>query len=221
LLALKSFFRFCTVKGYCQTNPAELVKVNLRLLSHEQKETHPREPFTEEEYLKLLNSGQLDEFFYYAVPIAWACGLRLGDIAKLERAVLSGDNIIVWTSKSGKRIAIPMTEEYTPGLRPLLEAFPDNGTPYFFPETRELYIEDPKRLPQRFKTAVVAAGIKNRSFHSLRVSCIRRWRTMGLPLVKCRDWAGHASIETTAHYTGEDRGLLTVPRPAQPEGQPR
>jgi len=55
LTAVKGFIKFCMAKGYCFTNPASLVRVNMRLMSHAQKEVTKQQPFTPDDLSRLLS----------------------------------------------------------------------------------------------------------------------------------------------------------------------
>lgn len=49
LTAIRSFCGFCSAKGWMNGNPAKLVKLDMSILLHNQKETLKRPAFTEEE----------------------------------------------------------------------------------------------------------------------------------------------------------------------------
>lgn len=55
LAALRSFFQFCSVRGYITGSPAVGVRVKARGLSQEQKEPERRRPFTDAEFIKLVD----------------------------------------------------------------------------------------------------------------------------------------------------------------------
>lgn len=50
LSAIRGFFDFCSIRNYVIDNPAREVRVNMRTLRHEQKETSVGQPFTEQEH---------------------------------------------------------------------------------------------------------------------------------------------------------------------------
>lgn len=52
--ALRKFFDFCSVRNYAVNNPAAELRVNMGILRHEQKETTTGQPFTENQYHKIL-----------------------------------------------------------------------------------------------------------------------------------------------------------------------
>ncbi len=54
LAAIHSFFAFCKEKGWTVGNPANLVSVNMNALTHGQKESAKRIPFTDEEVARVL-----------------------------------------------------------------------------------------------------------------------------------------------------------------------
>src|SRR5688572_19174403 len=129
LSSLRTFFRFCSAKGYCQGNPAELVEVNYRNLPQHKKERKPRVTFTEEEVQKLL--AQPDIFWRAATAISRWTGLRLSDVATMEWTAVTPNRLTIWTRKTGKRIEIPV---YHPTVTRIIESLPRVDEQYVFPE---------------------------------------------------------------------------------------
>ena len=209
LACLRGFFEFALYRGYCRGNPAANVEVNYSLLSHEQKEPGKHEAFTEAQYERLIEDEILAgyPFLASATRIAYASGLRIGDIARLERACVGERGLAVFTEKTLTRVELPYDEAITPGLIEALHSVPANRTPYLFPEDREIHL-DPNRRSRHsvyFKRILDRVGIKDRTFHGLRSTCARRWRGIGFSLEDCRVLLGHGSEAVTAGYTGDKK----------------
>tara|TARA_Y100000310_G_scaffold222136_1_gene223790 strand:- start:7639 stop:8562 length:924 start_codon:yes stop_codon:yes gene_type:complete len=139
---MKSFFKFCQGKGYRQDNPALLLKVRMKDLTHAQKERKVKVPYSSDEF-KTLTIGFTDflydakgfakiqrkprvRFWRNASIIAYWTGLRFGDICNLERDCFSsplfneGDEVppttlTVWTDKRDKRVELPLDPDHMGG----------------------------------------------------------------------------------------------------------
>lgn len=202
LCALRSFFGFCSAKGWSLGDPSRLVVVNLGLLSHAQKEPRQRECFTEGEVQALLNATALGTFWHSAVAIGRYTGLRLADIAALEWASFAKrGSIIVWTAKRDKRVELP--------LEPIALAGAVSAIPcineFCFPAQREI-AQDAKRrslLSVQFSRLCKSEGIEGKSFHSLRHHYVTDAYERGLSLDHIRQRVGHSSTETTRGYVHE------------------
>jgi integrase len=236
LSVVSAFLDYCSIKGWLNGNPAKLCRVNLDHLSHEQKEKRPRAPFTEKDYQtishwlaqelktasaalesreakghgiteEMLNEVTALRFFNFAVRLAWETGLRLGDIAGLEWACFTDANeIVVWTGKRDKRVALPLPKHITD----LLSQIPVASTKYLFPDYRALHLDNKKRasLSVRFSRLLVKAGVdgQDKSFHSLRHSFVTRMRTdehMTWDAIALM--VGHSHTGTTKGYAGEGK----------------
>lgn len=94
---VSSFLNFCAAKGWSIGNPALLVRINMNVLSHEQKETRAVLLFKPTEIQRLI--AHANDFWQFAVAISSETGLRLSDIAQLEWACFQNPGeVIVWTS---------------------------------------------------------------------------------------------------------------------------
>jgi integrase len=205
LACLRGFFEFALYRGYCKGNVAANVDVNYAKLDHEQKEPGKHEAFTEAQYQKLLHSEHLEGWWTDAVPIAYAAGLRMGDVSCLERASVTKDGLIVHTEKTSSRVLLPFDDTITPGLRETLDRIPVTDDRYFFPDEAAIHLDVNRRSRHSvyFQRILVRIGIEGRNFHGLRATCARRWRSLGFTLDSCRLMLGHGSEAITAGYTGE------------------
>jgi len=217
---VKSFFKFCSKKLYCEWNPAELMKIRYKALTFEQQEPKVRGHYTEDEFNQLMdylvdfvdNAKVYCElrrlprarFWANASSLAFWTGLRFGDICTLEKASLQGDRLIVHTNKRNKRVALDLDLPYLgEGLIPdLLRKVPENSGIYFFPEEKVLYDRDPacKTWSTSFRNWAKYAGIEGKSFHCLRHAFVTRLREDGMSYDKIGELVGHSSEETTKGY---------------------
>lgn len=203
--ALRSFFTFITAKAYYVGNPSAMVKVRMNSLSHEQKESVPRVPFSEKEYRHLV--AHTTGFWKAAVMLSYWAGLRLTDIACLEWASLSTDEVIVWTRKTHSRVALPIDDPLLGGgeLRGLcFELMVENAHPLFvFPKEREIAM-DPERRARHsvyFARQLEKVGITGKSFHCLRHSFATRLANAGKTIEDIGRALGHAKgSEVTQGY---------------------
>lgn len=203
LSALRTFFDYCCDEGWMVGNPAgkQRVSIRMNLLSHAQKETTERLPFTELEVKRLLDHANKKGlvFWEFAVLISWEIGLRLGDICNLEFECFNQPRrAVVWTDKRDKRVSVPISRQ----LEELVTLVPLTSDKYLFPEQRELNL-DPKRraiLSIQFKRIAERCDIKEKSFHCLRHACITRWAKEGRSLESIGKDVGHANAGTTQAY---------------------
>lgn len=203
LAVLRSFCTFLVTRDYATTNPAANVVVDMRALSHEQKEARQVLAFTPEEVATLLK--RLPEGFWRdATAIAWATGLRIGDVIQLEWASFAvPGHIIVWHEKTRERVCLPITDRTTPGLIDVLNRLPPSDHRYVFPEQQRDFTFDASgraRYSVYFTRYARRAGIQGKSFHSLRHGRIQAWKAAGFSLDQCQRYAGHRSSKTTEHY---------------------
>ncbi|MEZ5275385.1 MAG: tyrosine-type recombinase/integrase [Opitutaceae bacterium] len=196
LSAIRSLYAFMAAKGYIHGNPSRLVVVDLRRLSHDQREPKKVRPYTPEEIQRLLTG--LDGFWRAVAGISYATALRLGDVIQLEWASIKPNTIVVWTEKRDRRVSLPITPE----LRAALAAVPLADGPYLFPEEREELQDVSKRskFSVYFKRELNRLGLEGLTFHGLRHTRISQWRKDGFSLEDCRIFAGHNSQAATARY---------------------
>ena len=206
LTVLRSFFMFCSAKGYCVGNPAHLIRVRVKQLSHEQKEPKKRLPITAAEYRKIITHAE--GFEKFATILGYWLGLRLSDIACLEWSSFTDKEIVVWTRKRDARVAIPLNDPLVGGgelLPVLMELMLEHQQhpQYCFPEQREIILDNKKRakLSVYYSRLLTSVGIEGKSFHGLRHSFADRFDKAGKSLEDIGRLLGHSSTETTKIYT--------------------
>lgn len=186
LASVRTYFEFCANQGWIVSDPSQLVALDYSVMSHEQKEHTDKQPFTEDEVKHILKelrhdwhlaqsgkqqlfqSGSAVLFWLVAVQIAKETGLRLSDIAQLAwRSFSDAGQLVVWTEKTNKRMAYPISE----ALQNLIGEIPVNDPEFVFPEPRAIIRDVVKRagLSVQFARLLERLEIGNRSFHSLRL----------------------------------------------------
>ena len=210
LSAINVFMKFLNNQGYIRGNPAGEVRVTNKNLTH--KQIHPRsfEPFTDEE-IEIMMSVRKEElvpslqFFYYAIRIAHATGLRIGDVCQLEWDCvdIEKSELIVYTEKRETQVVLPIDEEWTPGLRKALIDIELTGTPYLFPIQREVSINHKirSRHSTYFKRFLDYCGIEGKSFHSFRHYRFSKWKQKIKSIKDLKGFTGHKSASSVAIYT--------------------
>lgn len=213
LAVLRSLFWFCREKQYRDDDPALMVSVRYKDLSHELKEPRVKRVFTDEEYIKLISwittefNRLVDcksdfkknyQFWMAAVPIGRHSALRLGDIAELQWESFAGDRLIVHTDKKNTRV----DQVITPELRAALDLIPKNNSKWCFPKQAALNSDSNSRaqLPVQFGRLLKRAGITSHHFHELRATRITEMSSSGSSIKEIAAFAGHSSERSTVGY---------------------
>jgi integrase len=260
LQAPRSFFAFTQSNGYTIHNPAAMVRVSKRNLTHAQKEPRRQNAFTGEQFAQLaakirteIQNLEADlqnnpytgsrkvsrrrnlnrridwlRFWYSAIHMAYAFGLRISDICLLEWASLSDPNyLVVHTAKTEARVAIPirpkaikefvasqpkerrvMVQSALKQIEPFakeaidsLKHISDTDIVYVFATQQEQYDKSKSKISLYFSRLLESFNFSSTlSFHSLRHARIREWDANGLSLDLIGKFVGHASEDTTTGY---------------------
>jgi integrase len=205
LSVIRSFFKWMVYKGYCRSNPAQLVFVDMNRLPHDLKEPLPqKEPFTDDEYVRLLaavDRANRDKFWSFAVRIAKETGLRLSDICKLEWASFAlGNKLIVWTDKTDARVELTLSD----ALLEMLYKIPKTKghEEYVFYMEKLRYEDEVMRrsFPGRFKHFCYSAGCPDKSFHCLRFTKAQEVFDETGDIEEVQKQLGHASPAMSKRY---------------------
>lgn len=219
LISVRKFFKYCLRRHYISVNPCDEAFVKTRELSHEQKQSTVREPFTGEEFWRLTGyiykqwqdpkwpyrsyrrHDKARLAFWYAVSIIGRhTGLRLSDCAKLEWASLATPGfVIVHTRKSNTRVEIPVTPE----LQQVLDSLPRTDPKYCFPVEATLIVQvlslEFKRIIRYSMGLSARAKANVKSFHSLRHAFGSEVYNQ-VALAEAQKQLGHSSPEVTKGY---------------------
>jgi integrase len=201
--ALSSFLDYCYNKGWMLTKPAELCRVQMDKLTHQQKETKSHEAMNDEDIKALMKEA--DAFWQMAIHLASVTGLRLGDVCALEWACFDGNTVTVWTDKRDKRISVRVPTAVINSICDL----PVSDPTYLFPDRREVYRDVNRRagLSVQFKRLCNRAaeksgrnGLKKKSFHGLRSYYAKTKLAKGVKVETIAKDLGHSSTKTTDVY---------------------
>jgi integrase len=211
LSAIKNFMQFCSIRRYILANPSGEVSVNMKHLSHDQREIRHKPVFSDDEIAFLIAKSDEAEppsltpgFFRAAIILGRDLALRLGDICNLEWSNFDLPRKVVslWMDKTNARIEIPMS----PRVIRLFSSLKESDKQFLFPNEREI-ANDPK---QRSKLSVAIGrfmervGFNGYSFHCLRASYATTMANQGMTVDQIAERLGHASPTTTKVYIRKD-----------------
>jgi len=185
--SVRTFFEFCSSQGWIVADPSRQVALDYSAMTHEQKESPQKNPFTEDEVRHIIKALTADLakcetgkqelfqqphhvlFWLFAVRLAAETGLRLSDIAQLEWRSLAHDQVgkvVLWMEKTNQRIE----HTISPGLQHFIGDLPVIDAKHVFPEQRAIIKDPAKRagLSVQFARLCERLNIKDKSFHSLR-----------------------------------------------------
>lgn len=180
LAVCRSVLKFATIKKYAEVNVALLVKVKHKPLSLEQKTSRSKRVFTDAEYehikktiLSKIDGGEetyADEswlrFWYCAIVLGRNTGLRLADIANLEKSCIQCGRLVVCTDKKNTWVEFDINDEMVYALS---VARPSESDRLF--HRQSLIASHPSRrciLSNRFRQVMAMCGISDHYFHELR-----------------------------------------------------
>ena len=218
LAALRSFFKYCSIKNWLNPDPARFVRVKYKLLSHAQKEAKKKIIFTDkelhkvEDYLTLqiadlstMKAGKQNtkrlmklRFWYCALMIGRYAGLRLSDICCLEKESLKvPGKLIVWTDKEDTRVEIPVTPELAKGIDSIQKVSGRFCFPHYDRKART-----PNRsvISLEFIRICRECGFHNHSFHDLRHTLATELKVRGASLSEIAKALGHRCEKSTLGY---------------------
>lgn len=208
-VALSAFYTWLVENEHITRNPVRDLSVG----NYRSKTKADDAAFTEAEYqqIKLVCSTLKphQRFWEGAVIIAWNTGLRMGDIACMERdeVDMAGRRLKIIPNKTrrfDKRLEIPMSGELFVFLSEKAQWSGDR----LFPFMCEQYATDgAKSLSKQFERICAKAGIEGKSFHCLRHSTISRLMNSGAPLAVVSSITGNTMqvLQRYSHVTHEAR----------------
>lgn len=162
LVVLTLFFKFCQNQSWTSGNPAATTTVKHGALTQAQLLPRITDPFTPEEVARILASLKVTDFWYFATQIAYYTGLRMGDIARLERSNLAWPWLTVHTGKTG----VLVRHKLPPEMAATIAAITPNPRSYYlFAGMASL---QQSSLSGQFKTICDECGMKGKHFSALR-----------------------------------------------------
>lgn len=205
LAAIKAFYRFMTVEGYMDANPAEVVEAGTKGIKL------PR-VLSEDEVVRLLNQPDITTAEGFRdrtmLEVLYATGMRVSELINLtlERVDLNMKYIIAFGKGSKERIvplgsvAAEFLQQYLEKVRPKL-THADRNTNIVF-----LAFGGHELTRQRFWQIIRGYGRKaniNKALtpHILRHSFATHLLDNGADLRSVQELLGHSDISTTQIYT--------------------
>lgn len=207
LAAVRHVFTYAFRRRWVENQDADALFINHRAMRLDQLEpARPCLPFTADDYAATF--ANTTGFWHWASALAWWAAFRVGDICTMQQASVLPDEIIVWTRKRGKRIAVPLDDPLIGsgqlrGVLAEMRAQAPTDSQFFFPdyEIRYSYGWD-GTISHQFSAILSKIGVKapGKSFHSLRHSAITRWKAAGKTLEDIGRLVAHSNTTTTEGY---------------------
>lgn len=164
------------------------------------------------------------------LQVAYACGLRIGELVRLQVADVDSARMVVLVRQAKGRTdrLVPLSARLLAELRAYWRRH--RPAPWLFPgidPTRPMHASTVQRQCQR---AARQAGITKRCTpHTLRHSYATHLLEAGVDVFTLQAILGHRDLRTTAHYVHVDArrlraasgllDLLALPAPPAPEGR--
>jgi integrase/recombinase XerD len=196
---LKSFFRFCHLSGWIQTNPAAFIQNPI-------PKPNPTLPFKESEWQAIVKAldkypdnygrtGQENAVRLKALVYTLRySGLRIRDVVTLQRESLIADKLFLRTSKTGVKVWIPLPPE----VSIMLQFCPGNRTFFFWSgeSNPKSAVSDWQRSLRKLFTLAKVKGHAHMFRDTFAVSLLES----GVPMEEVSTLLGHSSIRITEKY---------------------
>lgn len=189
---ISSFFTWCTAEEYVNKDPSLAVKKI-------KTERRLRQPFSDIDVERIRNAaGNKREKAIIEVLLSTGC--RIGEIAKMDRSDINGDQMIVF-GKGSKERCVYLNAKAIVALDDYLKEREDDNNALFVSEQkpyRRLEISGYEIMLRRLGRELnIAGGVYPHRFrHTAATSALER----GMPLEQVKEMLGHESIETTLIY---------------------
>jgi integrase/recombinase XerD len=203
LEVLRLFFRFCLAADWIEKSPVAGIKAP-------QVDSPPTLPFTNEELQRVYaacdgystNGNHGRNRPWRVKAFVWTLrysGLRIGDVVTLETTRLQGDNLLLYTAKTGTPVFVPLPGFVADALR--IQAVRNPNPKYFFwagvGKVRSGVSAWQRSLQVVFEKASVEGGHAHRFRDTFAVSLLQE----GVPLDDVSILLGHSSTDITKkHY---------------------
>lgn len=204
-------------------NPARRIRKN--------KEIAKSEPFTDEEWDRLVEAGTSDPELLDMVLFAGECGARQGELFQLRFAVnVRPAGLWLKSREARKRVASPTKTKkgrvipITPLMAEILERQRQRhpGSDLVFPNTKGRVWDRGNFRKYRWRPLFERAGIaEDKSFHTFRHDFCSRLRQGGVDIIDIAALAGHENLSTSRIYSHHFAGHLEAKMAARVRPQIR
>lgn len=196
---VKAFFRFAAENNWISANPAKIVRgpANIR-------DTHklPFDPAEMERITKACHEVRIqnfsnDEVLAFVLLLRYS-GLRIGDAAMLTIDRFKGDDLYLYTQKSGTHVYVPLP----PIVMNTIRGIKLRHAKYLFTGPESLRMDTASDLWRRklghvFRAAKIQGGHPHRFRHTFAVELLKK----GVPMEEVSILLGHSSVRITEkHY---------------------
>ena len=120
-------------------------------------------------------------------------GLRISDAAVLERSKLDGDNLFLYTQKTGTPVRLPLPPQTVEALK----AAPSDNPKYFFWNGNCLPTSAVKIWERTFQRVFEEANIPDGTAHRFRDTFAVELLLKGVPIEQVSILLGHSSLKIT------------------------
>lgn len=221
LRALKAMFNFHIEENNIAMNP---IKRKHRVLDNN---TKPIIVWTVEEVSKFLEYADKryqneDRWMYIYYKIALNTGMRLGEIAALDKADIEYENSRIRVSKSfcastkeikapknGKTRYAPLPQKLAEEIRQYIIDYRIFGA--LFLDVHGSY-RSTNTIEKRYKRDNEASGVRKTKFHNMRRFFITHYGERGGTEAQLRKIVGHGSVQMTDLYTVQREKLDDISR---------
>ncbi len=202
LQVLRTFFSFCQKRKWCDENPAK----DMEMPSN--PKPRPREPYTREEISKIV--AACDSFgkapyerlrARAMVLLFWRYGLRISDVATLQRAHIRNGQIFLHALKNGQMLWMPLTEDVKFALEvvPLPTGAPVGGQYYFWTGFGDIE-NHIKTVDRSLRQVFRKSGVEHASAHRFRHTLATAILVKGGTLEDAANILGDSPAIIRKHY---------------------
>lgn len=191
LRILRSFFGWLTAEEYIKRNPTLKIK---RIRT----EKRIKKPFTDVEVEKLRSAAR-DCREKAIVDLLMSTGMRVGELAIVNRQDVEGDQLIVY-GKGKKERYVYLNAKAQVSLTEYLKSRDDDNEALFVTLNKPHERLKVSGFGTRLRELGREAGIKNVHPHRFRRTAATQALNRGMPIEQVQQMLGHTQIETTLLY---------------------
>lgn len=190
LRVLRSFFKWCSGEEYIAKNPT----VNIKAV---RKEKRIKKPFTETE-LELIRESAGTKRNKAIVEVLYSTGVRVSEIAGMDKGDISGDEITVFGKGEKERI-VYLNARAKIALAEYLKTRTDSEAALFVGERTKKRLNK-GGIERLIREIGKGAGVPGCHPHRFRRTAGSIALNRGMPIEQVQQMLGHEDIKTTTIY---------------------